>query len=376
MAHTARKYKVLIDVRTLAGRLTGMGRYATKLLDEMLDLSDHDLELHALCLPDDKVPEAIPRHVLRGIEARPMRPEQQVVVPWAILGSRCDLYHYPSYDPPLCPGRPLVTTCADVEPIRMPELFPPKIVWYYKLLAARLRRAAKVIVISEHTGKDIVELLGIDPERVRPIHLGVGSHFRPISDGQCLAGFRSRYRLPDRFLLYVGNTMAHKNLPRLVAAMAIVANKFPSVPLLIAGGKDKYRPVVESAIEAARLEEKVKFLGPVPEEDLPALYSSASVFVYPSLYEGFGLPVLEAMACGTPVVTSNAASIPEIVGGAGIMVDPCRYTDIADGILRILENDEDAARFSQLGVRRAGDFTWRRCAEKHLQVYQEVLGKR
>jgi glycosyltransferase involved in cell wall biosynthesis len=240
-------------------------------------------------------------------------------------------------------------------------------------MGARLRRAERVIVISAHTGKDIVEHLGVDPGKIRVIHLGVASDFHPIPEEKRLGALRSRYRLPERCLLYVGNTMPHKNISRLVSAMALVRKRFPAVPLVIAGSSDKYRPMVAQTIEDKSLSNEVRFLGHVPEEDLPTLYNCASAFLFPSLYEGFGMPVLEAMACGTPVVTSGAASIPEIVGDAAITVDPYDVKSIADGIVHLLENRSEAEKLSRVGIQRAKEFTWRKCAEKHLMVYDEVL---
>jgi len=369
-----RPAKVLIDVRFLAGRATGVGRYLMSLLTQISAIAPPGLEPYALCLPGQTVSRQISQHVLKGVGARakPLGPIQQIVLPLAIRNTECDLFHYTYIDPPR--GLPpFVATCYDIEPLRHPELFRRKIVWYYRVFAPGLRAAERVIVISQNTARDVVELLGIDPNRVKVIYLGVDPHFRPVRDAARMDGIRSRYNLPTRYVLYLGNTMPHKNLVRLVNAMTVVHQRFPTVPLLLAGRKDKYRPVVEQAIAAASGPQSIRFLGEIAEDDLPALLSGAAVFAYPSLYEGFGLPVLEAMACGTPVVTSSRSSLPEIVGDSAVIVDPYDVSSLANAILRLLENPEEAARFSELGQIRAKGFTWRRCAQQHLDVYREVL---
>lgn len=377
MRETLQRPKVLLDTRTLVGKRTGVGRYVTHLVRELIAMASPDLSFCALCLPTDNVPKDIKLHVLKGIKSGfgPMNPLQQLALSWSVRTSECDLYHYPSYDPPWTIGRPFVATCYDIEPLRHPELYPARIVWYYRLFATGLRRAERVIVISENTGRDLVDLLHVAPERVRVIYLGVDPSFRPVDKPQNLTVVRQRYSLPDRYVLYLGNTMPHKNLPRLVEAMARVHWQEPDVALLLAGRRDKYRPAVERAIAIAGLENVVRFLGGISEEDLPVLLSSARVFAYPSLYEGFGLPVLEAMACGTPVVTSDRSSLPEVVGDCAIVVNPEDTTSIADGILRLLSKPAEAKHYSNAGIQRARQFTWRRCAEQHVAVYREVLTK-
>jgi glycosyltransferase involved in cell wall biosynthesis len=321
------------------------------------------------------VPEGIERHILDGMisGARPLGPLQQLVVPWFVRRSECDLYHYPFFDPPWTLDRPFVATCYDMEPLRHPELFPARIVWYYRVFASALRRAERVFVISESTGRDLVDLLRIAPERICVAYLGVESTFHPVENPETRAMTRDKYLLPERYILYLGNTMPHKNLRRLIDAMAQVHRQEPDVALLLAGRRDKYRPAVEQAIATAGLQNVVRFLGDISEEDLPALLSGAQVFAYPSLYEGFGLPVLEAMACGTPVVTSNRSSLPEVVGECAVVVNPEDSAEIVDGMIRLLRNPTEAKRLADVGLQRARQFTWRRCAEQHVAVYREVL---
>jgi len=167
--------------------------------------------------------------------------------------------------------------------------------------------------------------------------------------------------------------MPHKNVERLVEAISLVRRSHPDVALMVGGAPDKHRGSVERAVAQHRLGDAVRFLGKVPEDDLPGLLSSAAMFAFPSLYEGFGLPVLEAMACGTPVVTSNRSSLPEVVGDAAATVEPTDVSALAAAMCGLLDDERHAARLGARGMARARQFTWRRCAEAHLQVYREVL---
>lgn len=368
---------ILIDFRIRSGSTTGVGRYIEWLLQNLAEIRSPEMQIQILCRPGQADSSNLPQRVLGGVEAlaNPLGLAQQVLLPRIVKKANCRLFHYTYFDPPWLLPRPFVATCYDIEPLRHPEMFSARIVWYYRIFATGLRRAERIFVISESTGRDLVELLHLAPERVRVTYLGVDSSFRPVDNPEILAVLRARYLLPECYVLYIGNTMPHKNLPRLIEAMARVHQLEPEVALLLAGRRDKYRPAVEQAIATAGLENVVRFLGGIPEEDLPTLFSGAQVFAYPSLYEGFGLPALEAMACGTPVVTSNCSSLPEIVGDSAIVVDPNDSTEIADGILRLLRNPTEAKRFANAGLQRARQFTWRRCAEQHLDLYREVLSE-
>jgi glycosyltransferase involved in cell wall biosynthesis len=366
---------VLFDVRLLPPVVTGIGRYLSHMLYWFDKLRPDDIALHALCSSDQSIATNTPRRTLSGIgaSAKPLGLLQQFVIPPVIHRSGCDLYHYTYYDPPWSAGRPLVATCYDIEPLRHPELFSHRIVWYYRLFTLRLKYADRVIVISEQTKRDLIELRGIRPERIQVAYLAAEEGFKVIDNLRKLHEMRVRYSLPDRYVLYVGNCRPHKNVSRVVEALAIIRQYEPDISLVIVGGYDSGRPAVEQTIRSLGLEPAVQFLGRVPESDLPLLYNGADVFVFPSLYEGFGLPVLEAMACGTPVVTSDRASLPEITGSAAMIVDPLQSQSIAQAVLRLLHNGDVARHYVHAGLVQAQRFSWRQCAEQHLDVYREVL---
>jgi glycosyltransferase involved in cell wall biosynthesis len=366
---------VLLDVRIVREALTGVGRYLVGLMNEIGSLQPRDLELTAVGRADQPLLSgAVSTLRLSGQAGRstPLGLAQHVVLKRSLRRQHCDLYHYPNFDVPPLPVTRVVATCYDLEPLRHPELFSKRIVCFYGLLSRRLRNVDRVITISENTARDVHELLGIPRERITPVHLGVDPTFARPSRDERRRVSRS-YRLPERFVLYLGNTMPHKNVERLVDAISIVRRSCPDVALIIGGAADKHRASVERAVARHGLDQAVRFLGKVPEADLPALLSSAAVFAFPSLYEGFGLPVLEAMACGAPVVTSTRSSLPEVVADAAVTVEPTDASAIAGALVAILDNPGLSARLSERGISRAGQFTWRRCAEAHLQVYREVL---
>lgn len=366
---------VQLDVRIVRDTLTGVGRYLVRLLDEIARLEPSDLAVTAVGREGQPpLCSALPMQQLhgRGGRSAPLGLAQHVFLRQALRPHRCDLYHYPNFDVPPVPAPKVVATCYDLEPLRHPDLFSHKIVWFYRVLSRRLRSADRIITISESTARDVHELLGIPRERITPVHLGVDPGFAPVSAVE-QRRVRDHYRLPRRFVLYVGNTMPHKNVERLVEAIAIVRRAHPDVALVLGGAPDKHRGSVERAVARHGLGEAVTFLGKVPEADLPGLLSSAAAFAFPSLYEGFGLPVLEAMACGAPVVTSNRSSLPEVVGDAALMVEPTDVSAFASALGALLDDERYASDLGRRGIARARQFTWRRCAEAHLQVYREVL---
>ena len=371
---SAPPHEVLLDVRIVRERRTGVGRYLLRVLEELQTLAPADVRVTGLGREDQHLPIQAPLRALAGRAGRtaPFGLAQQWLLPAALKRERYDLYHYPNFDlPPVARG-PIVATCYDLEPLRHPALFPRRLVWFFRLFARRLRRADRVITISEATARDVEELAGVARDRISAVHLGVDAHFTP-ADAEQRDRVRRRYDLPPRFVLYVGNTMPHKNVGRLVEALAIVRRSCGDAALVIGGAPDKYRPAVEAAIETHGVGDAVRFLGAIEETDLPPLLSSASVFAFPSLYEGFGLPALEAMACGAPVVTSNRASLPEVVGDAAIQVDALDAGALASAIVRLLEDRAESARLAAAGLARARTFTWAKCARAHLDVYRELL---
>ena len=302
---------------------------------------------------------------------------QQAALPHILSADGIQLLHAPGYVMPRFCGCPAVVTIHDVIAVKFPGLCKRTNVLHYgMMLPAAVKKAARILASSERTRDDLVELLGADPERIEVVYPGVGEEFQPVEDEAHIAEVAARLHLPERFILFVGNLEPKKNLPTLVRAFAFL-KRHRRIPhrLVIAGKRGWKCADVFRAIREEGVEQEVLFCDYVSPENLPALYSMAEVFAFPSLYEGFGLPPLEAMACGTPVVTSNAGSLPEVLGEAALQVDPLDADALQKVIHKILTNRFLRRHLSAEGRKRAGRFTWSETARRTISVYERVLGE-
>ncbi len=361
---------------THAGRiLTGTGVYARSLMSELES---------AQGVRVSKV--AAPRFLDGRVRpyARMLRGAHQVI--WTQLGLRGelrrlrpDLLHAPAFVSTLVADCPVVVTIYDLAYLHYPSHYSKSWLWYMKVLVPLVaRRAAAIIVISEHTKRDVQQHLNLPSRKVHTVHLGVDNRrFRPLAASET-APVAARYRLDFPFILHVGTLAARKNIPTLLKAVSRLKRSgfWHGRRLVLAGGVSPGlagHVEVKATVKRLRLEQDVVFLGHVPDEDVPALYSLADLLVMPSLYEGFGLPPLEAMACGTPVVASDATSLPEVVGDAGLLVPPREARALAEAIETVLSDSELRNRMVEGGLARASAFTWERAAEETASVYRRVL---
>ena len=287
-----------------------------------------------------------------------------------------DLFYSPDFVLPPTRAKAILTV-HDLSFIRVPECADPNLRAYLNTAVPRsVHRADLVLADSQNTKDDLVELLGVDPRRIEVIYPGVGERFRPIEDQALLERVRRRYDLPTRFILGLGTLEPRKNFARLIEAFAsLQVGRFASLHLVIAGRKGWLYEGIFAAVERLGLGGKVAFPGFIADEDLPALYNLAELFAFPSLYEGFGLPPLEAMACGTPVITSNASSLPEVVGEAGIMVEPRDVRALAEAMERALTDTSLRAGMKAKGLEQAGRFTWEKAAQATMAVYRDVVAR-
>ncbi len=300
-------------------------------------------------------------------------------LPVELITGAVDVFHSPDFTlPPVWRAR-TVLTVHDLSFLRVPECFTDALRRYLERVVPRsVSRADHVIADSQSTKRDLVELLGTPADRVTVIYSGVEPRFRPITDRAALEVVRRRYDLPPRFILSVGTLQPRKNFGTLIEAFARLRNLIPearNLKLLIVGGKGWLYDDIFARVENLGLQGQVLFPGFVADEDLPVLYNLADIFVLPSLYEGFGLPPLEAMACGTPVITSNASSLPEVVGEAGVTVEPTDVEGLSEAVRRLLEDAELRRELAQRGLARAREFTWERAARQLLEVYMGVKCK-
>jgi glycosyltransferase involved in cell wall biosynthesis len=276
--------------------------------------------------------------------------------------------------PLLGTSMPAVVTLHDLAIYRHPEFFPRGQAFSTRVLMPRsLRRAARVICPSTYTAHDARALFGVPPERLRIIPHGVEELFRQLPSPAALQAARDRYRLPGRYVLFVGTLQPRKNLETALKALAAARRQAP-VALVVAGGRGWRDEAALSLIRALELEDAVRLLGYVPVSDLPALYGQAEAFLFPSRYEGFGLPVLEAMACRTPVIASSETSLPEVAGDAALLVPPGDEAGWASALEQVLHDPALRARLVAAGAARSRQFSWARSAAAHVAVYREAAG--
>jgi len=303
-------------------------------------------------------------------------PWEQSVLPLRLKQKRIDVCHGATF------VTPLLKTCGHVVSIHdmtfhlTPERHSPfKRAYFRAMIPEMVRRSEKVIAISESTKRDLVRLMDIDEEKICVTHLGVDTRFRPITDEEELTKVRQKYNLPAKYILYVGLIEPRKNVEALVDAYH-TDSMHTEFELVLAGNLGwGYAPLLEK-IRKSQLRDRIRMPGYVADSDLPALFSMAATFVYPSAYEGFGLPVLEAMACGAPVITSQVSSLPEVAGDAAILVDPSDPRALVTALQRVLADDQLRRSLSEKGIQRARLFTWEKTAQKTLGVYNEITERR
>lgn len=298
---------------------------------------------------------------------------EQLAAPLVLARLRPSLVHGMAFTSPLLWGGRTIVTIFDMSFVRYPERLTRGRRLYLTLFTRlSARRAARVIAISESGRGEIRAVLGIDPRRIDVAVPGVTPEFRPFPSGEVEA-FRARHGLPERFILHLGTIEPRKNLETLVRAYAGLPQR-GQVKLALVGGKGWQTEPFFRLIDALGLTGEIILPGYSSPEDLPLWYASAELFAYPSLYEGFGLPVLEAMACGTPVIASNATSLPEIVGPDGVLVDPLGVDAWRDAMSALLDDSERRADLSGRGQARASQFSWERTAQQTVRAYRAALG--
>lgn len=352
--------RIGIDIQSTLGQKTGIGLYAASLLHALRRVAPHH----------EYIELAWGRfHELRTDQRLYW---QQWGLPRRAKKAKVDILHVPGFDAPFLKPCPVVLTVHDLIGRIFPHNLPPISRFYWSFwLPYSIRWADVIIADSECTRRDLIRWTGISPERVRVVYLGVDASFRPLRDNASLEAVRAKYGLPDRFVLYVGTIEPRKGLDTLLIAYAMLADEIPQ-DLVIAGKLGWYTRPLFQLIEAYRLKQRVHFIGYVADDDLPKLYNLATLFVYPSRYEGFGLPPLEAMACGVPVICSNVASLPEVAGDAAWLVPPDAPEVLAAAMRQVLENEQLQDMMRTKGLERARNFTWEETARRTVEIYEEL----
>ena len=359
--------RVGIDGTILTRKLTGIGVYTLRLTEELAKLSNTDVILFSHREPLVQ-PAGVETIISRAPQAHLFL---QLKLPRLLKKHAIDLLHGPNFYLPLTGKTPKVMTVHDLSGVLHPEMHSAKHRLSQMMFPPSLSRARRIIADSSATAS---ELIGEYPDcenKIDVVHLGVSREMRPASEAR-KTELREEYALPEEFILFVGTLEPRKNLSGLIRAFARIAADIPQ-KLVIAGGEGwKFSDIYSLASELG-IADSLVFTGYIEDDELSALYSLADVFCYPSLYEGFGLPVLEAMACGTPVVTSNISSMPEVAGDSALLMNPESPVEIAKGILRIIGDDSYRKDLIRRGFVRAEEFTWEETARKTREVYLKAL---
>ncbi|MGH9174524.1 MAG: glycosyltransferase family 4 protein [Vicinamibacterales bacterium] len=367
--------RIAIDARKLHD--FGIGTYIRNILLGLARL-DQTSEYIVLCRPEDMEAAGGLGANFRAVAetAKPYSVSEQVRIPLRLARERAHLFHEPHYVLPSATRCRAVVTIHDCIHLMFPQYLPGSLAHFYAraVMWTAVRTSDRILTVSEASKRDILRFFDVPPEKVVVIYNAIDERFLAPPDEERMDRIRQRYQLDHPFLLYVGNIKPHKNLERLIDAFGLArARGLGDLRLLIIGDELSKYPPLRRAVHRHQLDKYVRFLGFQPYDTLAGFYRLARAFAFPSLYEGFGLPPLEAMACGTPVVTSNVSSLPEIAGGAALLVDPYDPTSIADGITRAVTDEPLRQELARRGLDRAREFSWAQSAAATHRIYMEVL---
>lgn len=355
----------------------GIGTYIRNLLRHLARI-DRETEFVVFCRPEDRgslssigpnfraVPEPSGNYSIA----------EQLRIPLAVKRERLTLFHAPHYVLPPLVGCRSVVTIHDCIHLMFPQYLPNRLALAYARTSIGLaaRRATRVLTVSESSKRDILRFVRTAPEKIDVIYNAYDERFGEEPREEDVVRVRERFQLHDEFVLYAGNVKPHKNLERLIQAFHLVRSRgLEHLKLVLIGDEISKYAALRRAVHQHRLHKYVRFLGYLPEETLAVMYRLASVFVFPSLYEGFGLPPLEAMASGTPVVTSNLSSLPEVADEAAVLVDPYDPGAIADGMYQVLTDETLRRDLRRKGLARAHQFSWETSVRRVREIYDEAL---
>jgi glycosyltransferase involved in cell wall biosynthesis len=375
---------IALNCQLLSMNVTGVTRYISGLVRALprVDLAHKYTLLVSRRVPERLLPQApnvewrVTHFPINGTKTRILW--EQFVQPLEVASRGFDVIHYTDRSMPWLPtGIPSVSTIQDISYASLPETYTWGKVLYNEITARiAAARADRMITASENTKSEVVRYLKVPEEKIRVICDAVDNMFQPVPSAEVLQEARQRLGLPDRMILYVGSLNPRKNLVTLIRAYAELkrTTDLPHKLVLVGPSEWKSDPVFH-AVKDLGLESEIYLLGFVPDSELVCLYNLADLFVFPSLHEGFGLPPLEALACGTPVVCSNSASLPEVVGEAAIMVEPTDVKELAQAMERVLTDPDLAQQLRGKGLERAQLFSWEKTARETLKVYEEVARK-
>ncbi len=368
--------RIAFDGTTLRPGRTGVGYYSEHLLQHLVQENPDD---ELVVVSNRAVDTVRPLPLRVRVAASPWRTPRmvwmQTLAPRMLRNLAPDVAHFTNGMVPLASPVPTVVTIHDMSLTMFPRYHPPRrVVLNRPLVDLAARRAEAIITVSQSAKLDILRLYGVPFDRVHVVHEAAAPAFKPVRDRASLERVRQRYGLADRFILYVGTIEPRKNLPTLIDGFA-ARRKKGDLPhqLVCAGPYGWLSGDIEGRVERLAIQDAIRFTGYVPFEDLPALYSLAELFVFPSLYEGFGLPVVEAMACGTPVITGRVAALTEVAGGAVAHVDLLDADSIGEAIVTLARDPDRREHLKGLGLQRARAFSWEQAARETFKVYRQAV---
>lgn len=364
--------RIGIDARLVFYHQAGIGQYILRLTNALAALDRENEYLLFQSRKDSTRLVDAPNFHRRDLWTPSHHQIERVAMSVEMLPHSLDVFHSPDFIPPHKLRAPSVITVHDLAFLLYPRFLTPAAARYYGQIDPASRSAAHIIAVSQSTKRDITRLLGVPEERVSVIYEAAHSDTRPLNREQARAQVKEKFGVEGDFILFVSTIEPRKNLPTLLAAYSKLRDTYKSkAHLVVAGHKGWLTDEVDQAIEKYNLYD-VCFLGSVPTQELAYLYNAARVLAFPSFYEGFGLPPLEAMASGTPVIASNVSSLPEVVGDAGLLQDPNDVEAWTVALHRVLTDNELHAELSAKSLIRASTFSWERAARETLDVYRKV----
>mgnify|MGYP000014575608 CR=1 FL=1 len=366
--------RIGIDARLVYYSQAGITQYTLRLIQGLAEI-DRENEFIILQSRKDKNTIVVDKPNFKRVSLwTPSHHRlEQYTLHLEISGLDLDILHSPDFIPPFRSNSKSIITIHDLAFLLYPHFLTKESARYYGQIDQAVKRADHIIAVSESTKRDTVHLLGTPGHKITVIYESANPIYKPVSDQEPLKRTRDKYHINGDFILFVGTIEPRKNVPTLLRAYRRLLDNYKAdVKLVIVGRRGWLCEEVFDLVDELKLNNDVLFLGRVPIEDLLYLYNAAQLLVQPSFYEGFGLPPLEAMACGTPVVVSNVSSLPEVVGDAGILVDPQEASELTVAIWRVLTNSALREDLIAKGLKRAQCFSWKKMALQTLELYQRV----
>ncbi len=368
-------YTIAIDARKI--RDFGIGTYIRNLIFELAKLDQENSYLLLTGPQGQDVLRRLPENFHPMVQRSPVYSMRELVaLSWKLLRLRVDLYHATHYVLPVVVPCRAVVTIHDIIHLLYPEFLPNRLAFFYAewMIRRSLQRGDRIISVSGNTRTDLMSYFRVDGRKIEVVHNGIEDAFRQEVGQEDLERWMRNLGLKRPYFLFVGNPKPHKNLDNVVKAYAraLQLHSFPH-PLVCVGDRNATEFKIRQRAEQLGISDRVVLLGHVAQEALPAVYQGASVFLYPTLYEGFGLPVVEAMASNVPVITSNTSALKEVAAGYAHLVSPLDVEGIAKAIVQCVVDDEHRTSLRKLGLRRAQDFQWTEAARKTLEIYRQVI---